>query len=478
MPPSVASCLFTIVIAGLFVLNRDREARTSAALWIPVFWLLISGSRPLSVWLGVGPSGSSEQYLEGSPFDRLVYLVLLTAGVLVLVARKKIVLRYLRANWVFVLFLLYCAASIIWSDYPDVAFKRWIKALGDYAMVLIILTDLNQLTAIKRVVARVGFLLVPISVLLIKYYPNLGRGYAPHWEGTAYYVGVAADKNMLGMTCMIFGLGSFWCFMQELQNPEQTRRARRLIPHGVVLAMVLWLFHMANSMTSLSCFLMATTLIAATTFRPLARRAVFVHFLVAAMLLVSISALFLDLGSGLVEKLGRDATLTGRTELWKQVLRLTPNPIVGTGFESFWLGTRLEKLWKIYWWHPNEAHNGYLEVYLNLGWVGVVLLAIVLATGYRSVNRLLKHNPVVGRLCLAYFFVGITYNLTEAAIRTTGLVWIALILAISLVPLGASSRKQQWCENGTLPSTSDSPIAVVTTTSHPVPVGWARNLSS
>jgi exopolysaccharide production protein ExoQ len=203
MPPWIASFIFAIGIAGLFILNRDREVRTSKALWLPVFWLLIAGSRPVSVWLQMGPPSSPDQYLEGSPLDRTVFLGLLAAGVSVLIARQKTVARFLRANGLFLLFLFYCAASITWSDYPEVAFKRWIKFFGDFVMVLIVLTDLTQFGAIKPVLARVGFVVLPLSVLFIKYYPELDRAYAPHWEGTAFYVGVASDKNMLGMTCLV-----------------------------------------------------------------------------------------------------------------------------------------------------------------------------------------------------------------------------------------------------------------------------------
>jgi exopolysaccharide production protein ExoQ len=72
--------------------------------------------------------------------------------------------------------------------------------------------------------------------------------------------------------------------------------------------------------------------------------------------------------------LDRDPTLTGRVFIWQQAAALQPNPILGAGFESFWLGERLQKMWAIHWWHPNEAHNGYIETYLNLGIVGCVLL--------------------------------------------------------------------------------------------------------
>ena len=120
---------------------------------------------------------------------------------------------------------------------------------------------------------------------------------------------------------------------------------------------------------------------------------------------------------------------------------MNTNPAIGTGFESFWLGKRLEKIWSFYWWHPNEAHDGYLEVYLNLGWIGVALLAIVLVTGYRNVIAALRQDPGTGKIRLAYFVAAVAYNFTESAIRTMNPVWIFFLLAITAVPGGWARTK-------------------------------------
>jgi O-antigen ligase len=145
-------------------------------------------------------------------------------------------------------------------------------------------------------------------------------------------------------------------------------------------------------------------------------------------------ALFLDLGSFLLEALGRNPTLTGRTDLWETLRGMAVNPILGAGFESFWLGARLEKLWSIYWWHPNESHNGYLEMYLNLGWAGVAFLAGLMMIGYRNIIKQLGEGSETAPLWLALFFVGVAYNFTEAAIRTLSPVWIFFMLAIMVLP--------------------------------------------
>jgi O-antigen ligase len=440
MGARIASFVFALGILGLFALDHNPKQRTSKALWIPALWVFIAASRSASQWLSSLGSGgavpsleSTDQFLEGSPIDRFILTGLLVVGLIALVRRGTKVLTLLGANVPICLFFFYCGVSILWSDFPDVAFKRWTKALGDLVMVLLVLTDLDPSAAVKRLLSRVGFVLVPLSVLFIKYYPDLGRGYRP-WIWTPYYTGVTTNKNELGYLCLVFGLGTLWRFLEAWRDRHS--RVRRLIAHGVVLAMVLWLFWMANSMTSFSCFLMASVLMAQSNFRVLAGRAWVVHVLVGAILAVSVSTLFLDLGSGLLETMGRDPTLTGRTEIWHRVFGMMNNPLFGTGFSSFWLGKRLETMWSLYWWHPREAHDGYVEVYLNLGWVGVVLLTGVLVTGYRNAIAAFHRDLETGRLRVAYFVVAVAYNFTESAFGTMNLVWIFCLLAIVAVPGG------------------------------------------
>jgi exopolysaccharide production protein ExoQ len=434
MSPSLATGVFVFGILGLFVLDREPKARTSWALWLPIMWLLIAGSRHVSTWLGIGPAMSQGQYLEGSPLDATIYALLLAAAIVVLLGRHRIVASLLQRNWPILMFVLYCAISIVWSDYPSVALKRWIKSLGDYAMVLILLTEHDRARAIKQVLARVAFVLLPLSVLFIKYYPDLGRAYAAHWEGTQFFVGVADTKNMLGMTCLVFGFAAFWRVLQVWCGPRR-ERIKTLIVHCTVLAMAIWLLILSDSKTSLSCFVLTSGLIAAHTFLKVARKRVVVHLLVAAVVLSCFSVLFLGIGGGALQTMGRNPTLTGRTDIWDVLLKVPINPVFGTGFESFWLGKRLAFLWSF----PivngiTEAHNGYLEVYLNLGWVGVAFLAGLLSTGYRNIVRLLDRDPEAGRLGLGLFVIAVVYNFTEAGIRTTDPMWIAFILAITALP--------------------------------------------
>jgi O-antigen ligase len=148
------------------------------------------------------------------------------------------------------------------------------------------------------------------------------------------------------------------------------------------------------------------------------------------MLFMALYSSILNPDAGVISTMGRNPTLTGRTDVWKSVLDMAPDPLLGAGFESFWLGPRLKKLWSIYVWQPNEAHNGYIEVYLNLGWAGVFLLALVILTAYRKVVRGLRLDMETGNLRLAYFVVALIYSLTEAGFRIFSSVWIVFLLSI------------------------------------------------
>jgi len=436
MPPNIARIVFAIGVAGLFLLDRDKEARTSRALWLPVFWLLINASRPVSMWLtseSVTQMQNPDQYLEGNPLDRFVYSALLLSGLVVLIMRMTRLSKLLQRNLPIVLFFVYGALSVLWSDYTEVSFKRWIKALGDLVMILIVLTDFDPYAALKRLVSRVGFILIPASVLLIKYFPALGRTYNI-WTWEPQYVGVADHKNTLGMICMVFGLGFVWRFMMAYRDRQDERRTKRLVTYGVLLAMVVWLLLTANSTTSLACFVLGAALLLVTTIRRVTRTPALVTLVVASLLFCVVFALLLDSGGGLVGALGKDPTLTGRTDIWKLVLSMNNNPVLGTGFESFWLGERAQRIWSMYYFHPTQAHNGYIEVYLELGWLGIFLLVAIIVAGYRNALSTFAANQDAGRIRIAYIAIGLVYNVTEAGFRMTAPTWFFFLLSAVVAP--------------------------------------------
>ena len=418
-------------MVGLFVLDRDTRVPASKALWIPTAWLLINGSRAVSTWLHSSPAVSlAQQYTEGSPTDAAVYGILIAAGALVLNFRSRQVKRFLQRNLPLLLFFAYCVLSIAWSDYSFIALKRWSKSVGDLVMIMVVLTDPYPLAAIKRLFARATFVLLPLSVLFIKCYPDLGSAFNPG-DMTTMYFGVTTFKNLLGMISMVFGLASLWSFMGASLERSMPRRREHLIAHGVMIGTAIWLIVTADSMTSLACFAMAGSVMVLISQRWVARLSGSVHVIVWTAVALPLFALFIDTFGTLVHSLGRNATLTGRTTIWKAVLSLHTNPLLGTGFESFWLGSRLETVWNMSVKGIQEAHNGYIELYLNLGWIGLFLLGWLIVSGYRHAFAAFRRDPQEGRLRLAFLTAALIFSLTEAGFRMLTPIWFAFLLAVA-----------------------------------------------
>jgi exopolysaccharide production protein ExoQ len=432
MNPSIANLACVCGIAGLFYLDRDDSVRTSKALWLPVVYIWLVSSRPLSMWLGISPGAGIDVQLDGSPVDRISYTVLLVAGICVLVPRGRRAVTFLKANWPIVIYFLYCLASLFWSDYPGLALKHWIKATGDVVMILIVLTDEQPVAALRRLFSRVGFILIPVSLLFIKYYPNLGRNY-DSWSGMQMSVGLSLNKNMLGVITFVLLIGTVWRVVALLRSEEMpSHRRRHLLAQGMLLGLGIYLLMFANSGTSTVSFVLGAGLLLATSLRFFRRNAAAVHVLVLALVLIFGFLLTLGGMGSMAHTLGRNSNLTGRTDIWAAVIPLAPNPLVGAGFEGFWLSPQVRaRLWDIFPNLPlNEAHNGYIEVYLELGWIGVALVALLLLDGYRRAVKAFRREPVLGGLLIAYVVSVMVYSLAEAGFRMMDPSWIFLLLAI------------------------------------------------
>jgi O-antigen ligase len=101
----------------------------------------------------------------------------------------------------------------------------------------------------------------------------------------------------------------------------------------------------------------------------------------------------------------------------------------------------LQKVWDTYvGTRIQEAHNGYIEVYLNLGWFGVALLGGLIVTGYRNVILMLRRNPEAAGLGLAFVIAAVLYSLTEAGFRMMSPIWFAFLLAITAAPVVAAKK--------------------------------------
>jgi exopolysaccharide production protein ExoQ len=421
MGSSIALFIFIVGIGALFFLDRDNSVRTSKALWLPVIWLWINASRPISAWLGMNA-------LTSNWLDEIVAGILMVLGIIVIGRRRRDVILLLKRSWPVILYFSFCLVSVLWSDLPGQSLQRWVKALGDLIMVMIVASDVQPKAALRRLFSRVGFVLLPTSVLLVKYFPNLGRGY-DQW-GFQMNTGVTTNKNMLGVSTFVLALGAFWQVLRLLRDREQPNRGRHLLAQSATLCFGISLLFMAHSATSGASFTLGVLLLLITAISWMSRRPTAVHVIVLSILLSTSLAVLLGGTGAAAEALGRDPTLTGRTEIWSEVIPLAPNPIVGSGFESFWSGQRLEKMKSIWGEGVNEAHNGYLEAYLNLGYVGVGLIGLILIQSYWNSVGAFRRDPAVGSLLIAFTITAAIYSITEAGFRMLDPIWFFLLLSV------------------------------------------------
>jgi exopolysaccharide production protein ExoQ len=172
MPPSIALFLYVALLLALLHYDPAKESRGDRALWIPIVWLIITFSRLPSQWLGTTAGSASEAMEEGNWLDRGVYALLMLLAIHILAKRSLNWRALVASNSALALVLLFALLSTTWSDFPGVAFRRWIRDLGIYLIVLVTLSDSRPLAAIESVMRRVCYILIPLSVVLIKYYPG------------------------------------------------------------------------------------------------------------------------------------------------------------------------------------------------------------------------------------------------------------------------------------------------------------------
>ena len=174
--------------------------------------------------------------------------------------------------------------------------------------------------------------------------------------------------------------------------------------------------------------LLLAVLIVALLGQPLVNKRMIGTYLVVVIVIYVLADATLGVSGRVIELLGKSPTLTDRTIIWHEVLQVPINPFFGAGFESFWLGDRLKLFAGKHWWQPNQAHNGYLETYLNLGLVGVFILTGLLIATFRKIRLELLKNFEIGRLRLGFLVAIVLFNWTEATFKTLHPVWFVFYI--------------------------------------------------
>jgi exopolysaccharide production protein ExoQ len=419
MPPTLALALWFFFLLALLYFDPAKEEKTSLALWVPVAWFFFIGSRLPSQWLAgqVGAVGT-QAVEDGNPMDRVVFFGLILVSVLILMFRSFRWGDFLARNFALTAFLGFALLSVIWSDFPFVTLKRWIRDLGNYTIILVILSDPRSSEAIRTVLRRLYYLLIPLSILLLKYYPEKSRFFDP-WSGIAENSGVGTSKNMLGSLCMLSGIFFFWDFVTRFSQRKEKRTKRILLVDAAFIAMILWLLDMSASETAHVCLAIGCFVVLVFNSQWGRRHPLSLKLMVPVCFAVYLIAAYgLGLQGQMTSQLGRNADLTGRTTIWNAVLSMHTNPVVGTGYETFWLGSRRDMVGRLAG-QTTEAHNGYIEIYLNLGILGLCFLAGLLISTYRRLCASLTNYTSVASLAWGLSSIVLFYNMTEAAFKAS-----------------------------------------------------------
>ena len=88
MPPILALALWLVFVLALLLYDPAKDSKTSLALWVPLIWMFIAGSRLPGQWLGGQAGSSAGAYQEGNPLDRSIFFVLILLAIGILMSRS------------------------------------------------------------------------------------------------------------------------------------------------------------------------------------------------------------------------------------------------------------------------------------------------------------------------------------------------------------------------------------------------------
>jgi len=432
MPSSVALLVCTLFVLFLLRTDRRQPREASPGLWIPTIWMMYIATKPLGVWF---PESSADP--DSSPLDRSFLIALLIIAAILLIRRYPRWTSGLVKNpWLLILFG-YMLVSILWSDIPFVSFKRWVRELIAFLMGLLILGERDPRDGLVTILRRTVYVLIPYSVLLIKYFPHLGVEYG-RWSGTLMWIGVAQQKNSLGRLCIVSGVFLIWSLARKYRKREGSNSAHEILIEIVLLGLSLWLLggpkhSYAYSATSTATFALGLGIFGYGMFSRWRKRSLNRPILVLVMIILIGYGVATPFIGGLPFKemasaFGRDQSLTGRTKVWQELVPVAINHLFfGNGIGGFWrLGTRSE-------YQVSGAHNGYLDVILVTGLTGLVLVVIFLLSSLFRGLRQLESDFSIGILWITFLFMSVLHNATESSLDSFTSHLTAVLLFFALV---------------------------------------------
>jgi O-antigen ligase len=377
---------------------------------------------------------SPEQQLdpgEGMPGMRYIWAAIY-AGVYFLWRRHcRDSFHFLLEQRAILLLTALAIASAAWSDSPATTLRRCIALVGTLLMALYFANRFRLRRQLEILAGMFGACLVLSFVFGALHLGHSVDGLEGVW------IGIYAQRNELG-TMMVF---ASLVFLVWGQFREEMRRVS-----WILVAAAFWLIMLSGSITSILAF---GVLLCSIALIPIIRRHERTGKLLIVLLIVSMCAGWW-LGTSLetlTATVGRDATLTGRTELWGASLLFgLDRPLLGYGYNAFWLGLEgpSEEIWQIVGWAAPSAHNGLLEIWLDLGLAGVAIAIWSFGSSLRKAYQIGRHSAQ-WQLAWPLLFLVILFvmNLTESTFfEGNSIYWfLYVVTALNLARIGRSSPR-------------------------------------
>jgi exopolysaccharide production protein ExoQ len=326
-------------------------------------------------------------------------------------------------KWLVVL-LLIAIASALWSQDPSLTLRGSAVLLATMAFGVYFGTRYT-VRAQLRLLAWACSLMTACSYFLAIFLPRYGIEQDANigaWKGAFIQKNNLAEATVLAV--LVFLL---------------VRPMRRSLRWLGIAASVGLLFLSGSATGMVVCFAIIATLPLYKVVRD--RRPIAVPIKLGLGLLVTGLLLVLVTDTGEVLRLlNRTPDLTGRNELWDAVLlSITKRPWLGYGFSAFWQGMNGEsgRVMEAVGWLPGFAHNGFLDLMLQLGVVGLAIFVLGYLALWRRAFTLLSRatEPIPIWPCTFLLFM-LLYNITEGCILTQNdIYWVLYIsIAVSLSP--------------------------------------------
>jgi exopolysaccharide production protein ExoQ len=348
------------------------------------------------------------------------------AVVLILVLKHaKATFRYLPALSLLIALLTLAFASAIWSDFPDITLRRAGSLATTTLWAWYVGARYNLRDLVSLVMQAVGLMAIA-SLLVALAMPDLGMADP---LGPIGWRGIFFNKNDLGE---IMAVGTL-TFCYRLISPSGKISQFLICVLGLLLCAAL--LFLSESRTSWAIGLMGPFI--CLMIRSMHRR-VGVGIIIWTTLILVFAPAVVIIGyelPAITALLGRDATLTGRVELWAMLPSFIEDRLwLGYGFGAFWVETspRVDMIWNAIGWQAPHAHNGWLDLLLELGIVGVALAAIqVLLVLVKSIRAVVRGQDPDAQYLLLMGFVLLLMNLAESnLVRPANIIWVSLVISV------------------------------------------------